>query len=239
MLEEFFDYLRFPSVSAAGAGEAGLRDCACWLQSWLADAGMRARLVEAWGPPVVLARSPAMPGRPTLLLYGHYDVQPAREADGWSSAPFQPVERNGYVVARGATDNKGPTFALLLGLRDLLRAGRLPANVVVVLEGEEEVGSPHFGDFLKQMGLEVACDVAVVADTSMAGPGRPTLTNALRGICCYDVVVRSPKCDLHSGMFGGAIQNPALVLSRILAGMVEANGRVAIPGFYDGVLAPG
>lgn len=237
-LDEFFELLAFPSVSADPSCAGEVRACAAWLARWLAAAGLDTRLAECGGPPVVLATAGPRSGAPQLLVYGHYDVQPAAASPAWRSPPFAPEVRGGLVHARGATDNKGQMFSLLLGIRSLLRAGRPPAGLVVVLEGEEETGSPHFAEFLRRHRGELACDAALICDTSMVAPGWPALTNALRGIACFEVAVHGPAADLHSGIFGGAVRNPAMVLARILARLQDGGGGVGIPGFDHDVLEP-
>jgi acetylornithine deacetylase/succinyl-diaminopimelate desuccinylase-like protein len=232
----FRDFLRFPSINARPEHAGDVRACAEWLDDLLRGWGLESRLCETAGAPVVLARTAPVANARTVLLYGHYDVQPVEPLELWHSAPFEPEVRDGFVYARGATDNKGQTFSHLLGLRRLLQGGPLPINLILVLEGEEEIGSPHFGEFLRAHRDELACDAALVSDTSMIAPGEPALTLGLRGIACFEVTLRGPAADLHSGMFGGATPNPALALSRILGRLHDADGRIAIPGFYDDVL---
>lgn len=238
MNEEFFEYLRHESVSADPSRSGDVLACAEWLLGWLEDAGMEGCLMETGGPPVVFAKSPEIPGAPTLLLYGHYDVQPAGTEPPWQSPPFEPEIRLGHIYARGATDNKGQTFSLLLGLRAMLRDHRLRTNIRVVIEGEEEVGSPHFEEFLKRHQADLTCDAVVIADTSMVAADHPALTNGLRGISCFEVRVQGPENDLHSGMFGGAVPNPALALAHILTSMIGNDGGITIPGFYHGIIPP-
>jgi len=232
----FFDYLRFPSISAKPDHAGGCRACAAWLADLLRSWGLRAGLHEISGPPVVVARNERRPNLPTVLLYGHYDVQPVEPVELWKSRPFEPEIREGFVFARGATDNKGQTFSHLIGLRRLLESGPSPVNLIVVLEGEEEIGSPHFHEFLRKHRDELACDVALISDTSMIEPGWPALTLGLRGIACFEVAVQGPSADLHSGMFGGAAPNPAQALAKILARLHDETGRISIPGIYDDVL---
>lgn len=233
----FFDYLRIPSISARPAHAADCRSCAEWLRDLLRSWGLDAALYEEGGPPVVMASSQRRQGLRTVLLYGHYDVQPVEPLDLWTSRPFEPEIRGGFVFARGATDNKGQTFSHLIGLRRLLERGPLPVNLIVVIEGEEEVGSPHFEAFLARHRDDLACDAALISDTSMIAPDWPALTLGLRGIACFEVTVRGPCADLHSGMFGGAASNPALALAKILARIHDDDdGRIAIPGIYDDVL---
>ena len=235
--EDFFAYLRFPSVSADPGRAPAMAACAGWLQTKLAALGFAAGVHSTGGAPVVLARrSSPGPRKPTLLIYGHYDVQPAEPLELWTSPPFAPTVRNGHVVARGATDNKGQTFAHILGTQAWLRSeGELPVHLIYLIEGEEEIGSPHLGRFLQEHAAELACDGILISDTSMMAPGLPAITAGLRGIACFDFRIRGAAADLHSGVFGGAVPNPAAELCRVLAALHDASGRIAIPGFYDRV----
>jgi acetylornithine deacetylase/succinyl-diaminopimelate desuccinylase-like protein len=235
-VETFLDYLRFPSISALPAHAGNSRACAQWLVDLLASWELTAALHETGGPPVVLARTEFVANAPRVLLYGHYDVQPVEPLALWTTPPFEPALRDGFLFARGATDNKGQTFSHLIGLRRMLAEGPLPVNLTILIEGEEEVGSPHLGAFVRAHRETLAGDVALISDTSMVEAGWPALTLGLRGIACLEVTVRGPRADLHSGMFGGVTPNPALALARILARMHDADGRVAVPGFSDDVL---
>ena len=227
----FFEYLGFASVSADPALSTEMRACADWMSKLLNRWGMEAGVYETAGAPIIMAKSVAIEGKPTLLLYGHYDVQPAEPLDLWLSPPFEPEIRGGMIYARGATDNKGQTFSHLLGLRELLSQGSLPLNVIVLLEGEEEIGSPNFQKFVEENRAALCCDAVLISDTSMIAPGKPALTLGLRGIACFDLVVQGPSADLHSGMYGGAVPNPALALAKVLARMIADDGGIAIPGF--------
>ncbi len=236
LLEQF---LRFPSVSTQPRHAADLQSCAGWLVGLLESRGFAARLVPTPGHPVVLARGPRRPDRPTVLFYGHYDVQPEDPVELWTSPPFAPVVREGRIFARGASDNKGQILAHVLGAAALLQeTGDLPVNVLFLIEGEEEIGSPHLEAVLRELGGELACDVVVVSDTGMVAHGWPTLTCSLRGIVALEVILHGPSCDLHSGIFGGAVLNPATALVRLLATLHDAEGRVAVPGFYDQLAPP-
>ena len=236
-LNDYFAYLRFPSISADPSNAGAMRDCAGWLAKKLATLGFKVQAYENEGPPIVLAKRIESPAKKTVLIYGHYDVQPVDPLPLWQSDPFEPVVRDGFVVARGATDNKGQTTCHLLGTEALLRTrGELPVNLIYLIEGEEEIGSPHFEKFLRVHRAELKCDAILVSDTSMAGVGFPAITCGLRGIACMEVRVRGPKMDLHSGMFGGAVANPATVLAGLLARLHAADGSVAVLGFYDGLL---
>lgn len=236
-LQDYFEYLRFPSVSAAPDQRPSMQACADWLVGKFRKMGFGACAHSTGGNPVVLARrSSPLAGAQTLLIYGHYDVQPAEPLGLWRHPPFEPEIRDGFAFARGATDNKGQTMAHILGTEAWLAGGRdLPVNLIYLIEGDEEIGSPHLGAFLTARAAELACDGIIVSDTSMIGPGRPAITNGLRGIACVDLTVRGPATDIHSGVFGGAVANPATELARLLGGMHAPSGEVAIPGFYDAV----
>jgi acetylornithine deacetylase/succinyl-diaminopimelate desuccinylase-like protein len=175
-------------------------------------------------------------GRRTVLVYGHYDVQPVDPLSLWTSDPFQPEIRDGRIWARGATDNKGQMLAHVLGVEQMLREhGELPVNLIFLFEGEEEIGSPNLAAFLREHREQLRCDVIAVSDTGMVAPGVPTLGYGLRGIICCEAILRGPKGDLHSGIFGGAVANPAAATARLVASLHTPDGRVAIDGFYDSV----
>jgi acetylornithine deacetylase/succinyl-diaminopimelate desuccinylase-like protein len=235
-LEPFFEFLRHASVSTDPAYAERVRACAQWLEQRLTAFGFRTAQHETPGHPIVLAHGPKKAGRPTVLIYGHYDVQPVDPVALWERPPFEPVVRDGLVVARGASDNKGQIWAHILGLAATLReTGDLPVNVVLLIEGEEEIGSPNLAPFLATHRHELACDVVVISDSSMVAPGVPTFTYGLRGIMAIEATVIGPDHDLHSGIFGGAVENPAAVLARLIASLHDRHRRVTIPGFYDGV----
>ncbi len=236
MIATFFDYLRFPTISARPEHADDGRACAEWLAALFKSWGLESAVEETGGAPAVVAKTTPLPGARTVLLYGHYDVQPVEPLTSWHEPPFEPAVREEVVFARGATDNKGQTFSHLIGLRRLLDEGPLPVNLTILIEGEEEVGSPNLGRFVRENRGRLACDVALISDTSMIEPGWPALTLGLRGIACFEVALHGPKADLHSGMFGGATPNPALALAKILARLHDPAGRIAIPGFYDDVL---
>jgi acetylornithine deacetylase/succinyl-diaminopimelate desuccinylase-like protein len=236
-LGEFFTYLRFASVSADPALSPVMTACAEWLDGKFRGMGFASSVLPTAGPPVVLARrdSPRRDAK-TLLIYGHYDVQPADPLTLWRNPPFEPAVVEGLVYARGATDNKGQTFSHILGTGAWLSEhGELPVNLIYLMEGEEEIGSPHLGEFLRSHAGELACDGILVSDTSMVAPGHPAIACGLRGIACVDLRVNGPSVDLHSGVFGGAVANPATELARLLAILHEPSGKIAIPGFYDDV----
>lgn len=234
--ELFFEFLRFPSVSTDPSRSGEMLRCAEWTSALLESYGFESSLMPTAGQPAVVARWHGQPGAPTALVYGHYDVQPAEPLELWESPPFEPVVREGRVYARGATDNKGQILAHILGIGERLRKdGKLPVNVTFLIEGEEEIGSPNLNPLLQQHPDLFRCDVAVVSDTGMIGPGIPTLTYGLRGICCLEVELTGPAGDLHSGIYGGAVQNPATALARLLATLHDAEGRILVKGFYDEV----
>ena len=238
-LDNFFSYLRFPSVSADPTRSGAMKDCAEWLAVKFSRMGFRPVIHQTGGAPAVLARSPFSSAKKTVLIYGHYDVQPVDPVSLWRNDPFEPVVEHQCVVARGATDNKGQTICHILGAEAWLQQhGELPVNLIFLIEGEEEIGSPHLGKFLESQREELQCDAVVISDTSMAGPGFPAITCGLRGIACLEAKITGPKSDLHSGMFGGAIANPAMELVALLSQLRRANGAIAVPGFYDDVLPP-
>lgn len=236
-LNQFFEFLRFPSISTDPGHDGDMRACASWLAALCAGLGMESRVVETGGHPAVVAGTPRDPALRTVLVYGHYDVQPVDPVGLWSSPPFEPTLREGRVFARGASDNKGQILAHILGAGRLIETsgGRPPVNLVFLVEGEEEVGSPHLDSLLEQLRDELACDVVAVSDTGMLGAGIPTFTYGLRGIAALELVLRGPSHDLHSGIFGGAVANPATWAARLVAGLHNTDRRVAIPGFYDRV----
>src|ERR1700736_6624740 len=235
-LDEYFSFLRFPSVSTDAAYAGKVTQCAEWLVEKLKAIGLQAELVPTPGHPVVWARNKHQAGRRTVVIYGHYDVQPPDPLDLWTSPPFEPVLKDGYVFARGATDNKGQIFAHILGVQESIEAnGDLPVNLHFVIEGEEEIGSGNLPPFLKSHQSQLKCDVVMVSDTGMIAPRTPTLSYGLRGVTALEVKVTGPKIDLHSGIYGGAVANPGAALARLVASLHDGNGRVAIPGFYDEV----
>ena len=236
-LDDLFEFLRFPSVSADSQFKSSVVACADWLTGRLQRAGLHAEKYETAGHPVVVARNEQRPDRRTVLIYGHYDVQPPDPMDLWETPPFEPVIKGDKIVARGSTDNKGQILAHILGVESTLQErGDLPVNLILLIEGEEEIGSPNLESFLKEQHSDWHADVVAISDTGMVGPGIPTFTYGLRGILCMEIRLRGPSADLHSGIFGGSVANPATVLSRMVAKLHDDYGRIAIPGFYDRVL---
>ena len=235
-LEDYYSFLRFPSVSTDDQCKQKLEECARWLVNKLTAIGLETQLVPTKRHPIVWARNKHTAGRRTVLIYGHYDVQPPDPLELWDSPPFEPVLKNGYVFARGATDNKGQILAHILGIQETMEQdGDLPVNLHLVIEGEEEIGSGNLGPFLNENRDALKSDVAVVSDTGMIEKGVPTLSYGLRGVTALEIKVTGPKMDLHSGIFGGAVQNPVTALAQLLATLHDREGRVAIAGFYDRV----
>ncbi len=234
--EDYFSFLRFPSVSTDNQFASKVRECAQWVSQKLAAIGLESKVVPTAGHPIVWARNEHRPGRRTVLIYGHYDVQPPDPLELWDSPPFEPVLKEGYVFARGATDNKGQILSHILGIQETIEQDReLPVNLHLVVEGEEEIGSANLGNFLNQNRDALKCDVAVVSDTGMIARGMPTLSYGLRGVTALEIKVTGPKMDLHSGIYGGAVANPITALAQLLATLHDREGRVAIAGFYDQV----
>ncbi|MDF1504377.1 dipeptidase [Roseisolibacter sp. H3M3-2] len=234
--DELFDFLRIPSVSARSEHDGDTRRAAGWLRDALAAIGLDAALHETPGHPIVLGEWRGAPGAPTLLVYGHYDVQPAEPLELWDSPAFEPTVRDGNVYARGSVDDKGQLFLHVKALEAHLRTrGALPVNVIVLAEGEEEVGSVNLEAFVEAEKARLACDAVVISDSAMFAPGIPSILSSLRGMAYFQIDVQGPAGDLHSGSYGGAVPNPAMALARILATMHDADGTVAIPGFYDAV----
>lgn len=237
-IRDLCEYVRFPSVSAQPRHRKDLTACAEWLLGRCQKIGLEATLCQTAGNPVVLARTPRNKSirRPHFLLYGHYDVQPPEPFDLWKSPPFEPTVKGRSLFGRGASDNKGQHLAHLNAIEAYLKTGtELPCDITFVIEGEEEVGSSNLARFLQQHRAALRCEAVVISDTSLLGPKYPTLTYALRGICAVEIKLHGPSRDLHSGLFGGSLDNPAMALCQVLAQLRHKNGRVTVPGFYDDV----
>ena len=237
LLDDLFAFLRIPSVSARSEHNADTQRAAAWLHERLARIGFAVETLPTAGHPVVLAEWRKAPvGAPTILVYGHYDVQPPEPLELWTSPAFEPTIRDGKLFARGSVDDKGQLFAHVAAFETLLHVrGKLPVNVILIAEGEEEIGSEHLAPFIEQHKARLACDGVVISDSSMFAPGIPSILSSLRGLAYFEITVRGPSSDLHSGSYGGAVVNPAMALARILATMHDADGHVVIPGFYDAV----
>jgi acetylornithine deacetylase/succinyl-diaminopimelate desuccinylase-like protein len=239
-LNELKALLRIPSISTLPENEDDCRKAAEFLATELKRIGMEnVRLIEGEGHPLVYADWLHAAGKPTTLIYGHYDVQPPDPLDEWISPPFEPAERNGNLYARGAVDDKGQVWAQVKALESLLAANRaLPINVRVLFEGEEEVGGEGIAAYVASKPSDLKADFALVSDTELFAPGLPTLCVGLRGMIYTEVEVRGAKTDLHSGMYGGAAPNPFVALAQIIAKLKDENGHILIPGFYDGIVPP-
>src|SRR5580698_1603049 len=239
-LDELKDLLRIPSVSTLPEHKGDVHRAAEVLVAELKRIGMEhVHLVEGGGHPLVYADWLHAAGKPTCLAYGHYDVQPPDPLDEWLSPPFEPTERNGNLYARGAVDDKGQMYMHVKALESLLASsGKLPLNVRVILEGEEEVGGEGIANFVASKPPELQADFVLVSDTEMFAPGLPTLCVGLRGMIYTEIEVRGAKTDLHSGMYGGAAPNPFVALAQIIAKLKDENGHILIPGFYDGIIPP-
>lgn len=236
-LENLKAALRIPSVSAQPQHKADVRRCAELIAAHLKKIGMtRAEVVDTPGHPVVYAEWLGAPGKPTALLYGHYDVQPVEPLELWKTPPFDPVEKDGKLYARGACDDKGQVYMHLSAIEAHLAVNKkLPINLKLVIEGEEEAGSESLEGFLTSRRKELDADLILVSDTSMLSADQPALTYALRGILYTQIEVVGPTRDLHSGEFGGSVMNPANALAGILTGLKDGDGRITVPGFYDRV----
>lgn len=236
-LAELTQYLAIPSVSALPEHAADVRRCAEWTADHLRTVGLQnVRVIDTAGHPVVYGDWLNAPGAPTVLIYGHYDVQPVDPLDLWQTPPFEATVRDNELFARGATDDKGQLFVHIKALEAHLRqAGSLPINVRVIFEGEEEIGSPNLDQFIREHKDELACDVVVISDSPMFEKGMPSICYGLRGLSYFQIDLRGTASDLHSGSFGGAVANPAFVLAQLLSQMKDRGGHVKIPGFYDDV----
>ena len=239
-LDELAAWVACPSISAQPTHAADVRTSAETVARRLRAAGLSGTVLETDGHPVAYGEWLGAPGAPTVLIYGHHDVQPADPFELWSSPPFEATVRDGKLYGRGAVDDKGQVLMHVAALEAHLRVnGRLPLNVKVVVEGEEEIGSPNFESFLARERERLACDVVVVSDTAVFAEDVPSLTVSLRGLVHWEVTVHGPASDLHSGYYGGVVSNPLEALAQMLATLKDGDGRVAVAGFYDGVRAPG
>lgn len=242
--EEYLDglkaLLRIPSISTLTENKPDIRRAAEFVRDALSKAGMQnAELMEGEGNPLVYAEWLGAPGKPTLLLYGHYDVQPPDPLDEWKSPPFEPEIRNNNIYARGSADDKGQVLILVNAVAGLMKQhGKLPINVKFLIEGEEEVGGEHIESYVKSKPAKIKCDAAVICDTEMFGPELPTICVGLRGIVYGELVVEGARQDLHSGIYGGVAPNPMMAVAEILTALKDREGHIKIPGFYDRVVPP-
>jgi acetylornithine deacetylase/succinyl-diaminopimelate desuccinylase-like protein len=237
-IHDLCQYLRFPSISAQPEHREDVGRCAQWLAEHCQQIGLEVRVIPTKGNPVVMAHTPRQGkgSRPNFMVYGHYDVQPVDPLDLWKTPPFEPRIQGRSLFARGASDNKGQHLAHLNAVEAYLKTGTpLPCDLTFVIEGEEEVGSNHLAEFLKANRAALKCQAVVISDSGMPERNCPALTYALRGIAAMEVRLSGPSRDLHSGIYGGSLDNPAMALCRMLAQLQDARGRVAVPGFYDEV----
>ena len=236
--DEVYDFLRIPSISAKREHADDTRRAAEWLSARLSEAGMASETHETAGHPIVLAEwLGAGADAPTVLIYGHYDVQPPEPLELWTSPPFEPTERDGRIYARGSADDKGQLYMHVKAIEaHLATTGRLPLNVIVLAEGEEEVGSPNLVPFVDAHRARLGCDVVLISDTGMFAEGLPSIGFSLRGLAYFEIHVRGANSDLHSGEYGGAVANPGNALAAIVASLHGPDGRVAVEGFYDDVV---
>jgi acetylornithine deacetylase/succinyl-diaminopimelate desuccinylase-like protein len=235
-LAEFREYLAIPSVSTLSEHKQDIQRCAEWFANQLNGIGFKkVEILATAGHPVVYGEWLDAPGKPTVLVYGHYDVQPVDPLNEWASPPFEPSVRGDNIYARGASDMKGQGHAVLKALEAWLKSGGLPVNVKMFFEGEEEIGSRNLEPFVEKYKSKLKCDVVLNCDSQILRADLPSLVYGLRGLDYFEVWVYGAKSDLHSGVFGGAVHNPAQVLCELIAGMHDANGHVTLPGFYDKV----
>ena len=236
--DDLSELLRIPSISTDSAFHGDVRRAAEWVASQFRDLDLETEIIETIGQPLVYAETAPVPGKPVALVYGHYDVQPPDPLDEWDSPPFEPTKRDGNVYARGATDDKGQMLTHVKSVQSWIKAiGDLPIQVKFLIEGEEEVGSEGLDAYVETAAAKkkLECDIVVVSDSSQFGRGRPAITYGLKGIAYFELFLTGPKQDLHSGVFGGAITNPANTLCKMLAALIDEKGRIQIPGFYDDV----
>jgi acetylornithine deacetylase/succinyl-diaminopimelate desuccinylase-like protein len=239
MLEGLKSFLRIPSTSALSEHKADIRRAAEFVRDELRTAGLAAELIEGAGNPLVYGEWWGAPGKPTILFYGHYDVQPPDPLNEWKSPPFEPEVRGGDLFARGAADDKGQLYLQIKAVERLLRRdSRLPVNVKFLIEGEEETGGEHIEEYVKTRPPRLAADAAVICDTEMFAPELPTICVGLRGLVYCELLVQGAGHDLHSGVYGGAAPNPLQAVAEIVCALKDRDGRILIPGFYDRVQRP-
>lgn len=234
-LDELFEWLRIPSISANSNHKSDVRKAAEFLMRKLEEAGASAELLETEGHPIVFAEKMIDQKLPTVLVYGHYDVQPPDPLDLWTSPPFEPQVREGKIYARGACDDKGQVYMHVKALEILNHHGTQPCNIKFIIEGEEEVGSDHLADFVRTNKDRLKADILLISDTAMLSLEHPSITTGLRGLSYIEVEVTGPNRDLHSGVYGGAVTNPINALCQMISKLHDGKGRVTVPGFYDDV----
>ncbi|WP_234567441.1 dipeptidase [Rhodohalobacter sp. 614A] len=235
--EELFELLRIPSVSTSSKNKGDVKKAAEFLVNQFEEIGLdKVTLHETEGHPIVTAEKCPHDDRPTVLVYGHYDVQPSDPDELWKTPPFEPTIKDGRVYARGSSDDKGQSFTHIKSVEAYMKTGtELPVNVKFILEGEEEIGSPHLIPFINDHKDLLSCDMVLISDTAMFGEDQPSITYGLRGLAYMEIKVTGPNRDLHSGVYGGGVENPANLLCEIIAKLKDEDGRIQIPGFYDDV----
>ena len=236
-IDQLCDFLRIPSISSISEHDPDVLRAAEFLVDEMKRLGLDVELIETAGHPLIFAQTEQRPDRRTLLFYGHYDVQPVDPLDLWTSPPFEPRIENGIIYARGSSDDKGQVYTHLKALEAYIESGiELPVNVKFIIEGEEECGGPAVYDYTEQNPEKLACDAVVISDTSLYDEKTPAICYSLKGLAYMQIDVQGPGMDLHSGSFGGTVQNPANALCEIIAALKDPDGVVQIPGFYDDVL---
>jgi len=235
-LPDLLEFISMPSVSTDSAFRDDVIGTAKWLKGKFTDLGYKVSMLGAKTHPAVFATPKLDPDKKTILIYGHYDVQPAKEEDGWLGDPFVPRIKAGKLIARGSTDNKGQIYAYLEGIRQLINEGaELPVNVAFLIEGEEEIGSPNLAECLAQVREKITPCAVILSDTGIPSRDQPALTYSCRGLINFEINIRAGKAALHSGIFGGAVVNPALEMAKLVSKMKDEDGRITIPGIYDDV----
>jgi acetylornithine deacetylase/succinyl-diaminopimelate desuccinylase-like protein len=236
-IDELFDYIRIPSISSIAEHKKDMYKAAGYVKETLLKAGAdKAEIYETAGNPVTYAEKIIDPSLPTVMVYGHMDVMPVDPIEKWNTNPFEPVVKDDKIWARGADDDKGQAFMHIKAFEYMVKTNQLPCNVKFMIEGEEEIGSPSLPEFCKEYKEMLKSDVILVSDTGMIAQDIPSITTGLRGLSYWEVEVTGPNRDLHSGLFGGAVANPINVLANLISRMVDENGHITIPGFYDDVM---
>lgn len=239
-LEQLKDLLRIPSISAQSQHHRDMRHCASWVAEHLNGLGIQTEILESGGHPLVYGEWLKAQGAPTILIYGHYDVQPVDPLNLWDSPPFEPVEKDGFLLARGASDDKGQMFAHIKSVEAfLITTGTLPVNIKFLIEGEEEAEAENLERFIATHQDKLSADIALISDGAQYGPDMPAINIGLRGIALVEVKVTGPDRDLHSGAFGGSVANPVNVLCQLISRLHNENGKIIVDGFYDQVYTPG
>lgn len=236
-LKQLKEFLKIPSVSSQSIHKEDMRKCSLWVCDFLKKLSIKSEILETGGHPIVFGEYNRSDDVPTLLIYGHYDVQPVEPLSLWESDPFDPIEKNGYIFARGATDDKGQMFTHLKATEAYLKtSGSIPINIKFLIEGEEETSSENLDTFIKKNREKLKADIALISDGTQYGPDMPAISYGLRGIAFVEIKITGPDRDLHSGSYGGAVANPINVLCEIISKLHDKNGHIAIDGFYKNVI---